>query len=332
MDGTLPFTITNQILESVSSVSEKVGELKGLRILEAGAVHLRRNNRLRAVGSTIKMEPDPFLLSPADIRAVVDGYMDPGEERELLKVRNVYAAYEMTDKADPYSIRDLRRVHRILSEGLTGDGGEYRKQDCRVFNGGKYVFEAPPAYMVPELTQNLFAWMRESRENTHPLILSAMFHYGFLFIQPFSAGNGAMARLWQTILLAGWRPVFAFIPVESRMEKARDDYYRAAAECCASGSSDAFIVFCLEQIDKALDDVIRQAKNGNEQTSEYVKRMLAVMEYDVPYPASVIMERLGLKSRETFRKNYMNPAMEQGFVKMTVPDKPNSRNQRYVKG
>ena len=56
-----------------------------------------------------------------------------------------------------------------------------------------------------------------------------------------------------------------------------------------------------------------------------------MLEYDIPYTAVAIMEKLGLKSRETFRKNYMNPALEIGIVKMTIPDKPNSRNQRYVR-
>ena len=55
------------------------------------------------------------------------------------------------------------------------------------------------------------------------------------------------------------------------------------------------------------------------------------MDYDVPYPASELMKRLGLKSRETFRKHYLHPAMELHLVEMTIPDKPNSRNQRYVK-
>ena len=55
------------------------------------------------------------------------------------------------------------------------------------------------------------------------------------------------------------------------------------------------------------------------------------MEYDVPYTSNSIMETLGLKSKETLRKNYINPAMELGLIKMTLPDKPNSRNQRYVK-
>ena len=43
------------------------------------------------------------------------------------------------------------------------------------------------------------------------------------------------------------------------------------------------------------------------------------------------MEKLGLSHRPTFRKNYLLPAMKQGLVEMTIPDKPNSRNQKYRK-
>ena len=84
-------------------------------------------------------------------------------------------------------------------------------------------------------------------------------------------------------------------------------------------------------IDQGLEDVILQVNKANAETSEYVKKMLDLMEYDVPYTSNDIMERLGLKSKETLRKNYLNPAIELGLIRMTVPDKPNSRNQRYVK-
>ena len=84
-------------------------------------------------------------------------------------------------------------------------------------------------------------------------------------------------------------------------------------------------------IDQVLDDVILQVNKANAETSEYVKKMLDLMEYDVPYTSNDIMERLGLKSKETLRKNYLNPAIELGLIRMTIPDKPNSRNQRYVK-
>ncbi len=53
--------------------------------------------------------------------------------------------------------------------------------------------------------------------------------------------------------------------------------------------------------------------------------------YDIPYTSNDIMAGLGLKSKETLRKNYINPAIELGMICMTIPDKPNSKNQRYVK-
>ncbi len=87
----------------------------------------------------------------------------------------------------------------------------------------------------------------------------------------------------------------------------------------------------LDMIDQVLDDVILQVNKANAETSEYVKKMLDLMEFDVPYTSKDIMEKLGLKSKETLRKNYLNPAIELGLIRMTLPDKPNSKNQRYVK-
>ena len=87
----------------------------------------------------------------------------------------------------------------------------------------------------------------------------------------------------------------------------------------------------LDMINQVLDDVILQVNKANAETSEYVKKMLDLMEYDIPYTSNDIMAGLGLKSKETLRKNYINPAIELGMIRMTIPDKPNSKNQRYVK-
>ena len=74
-----------------------------------------------------------------------------------------------------------------------------------------------------------------------------------------------------------------------------------------------------------------QISADNEQLSEYIKKLLGVMEYDIPYTSKTLMEKLVLRSREGFRRNYLSPAVDMNLIRMTIPDKPNSRNQRYMK-
>ncbi len=178
--------------------------------------------------------------------------------------------------------------------------------------------------------KDLFGWMKREKD-LNPLILSSVFHYEFVFIHPFSDGNGRMARLWQTALLTKWREIFQYLPIESQIEKDQAGYYKAIADCHSAGKSSVFIEFMLRQIDNAFTDILGQASAKEGQISEYVGRLLEVMEFDVPYTATHIMEKLGIKAKENFRQNYLRPAMKMGLVEMTVPDKPRSRNQRYVK-
>lgn len=83
------------------------------------------------------------------------------------------------------------------------------------------------------------------------------------------------------------------------------------------------------KIDLILGEISSQV--NDDYLTEYVKKLLNVMDYDVPYTANAIMEKLGLKSKESFRRNYLNPAMDLNLIEMTLPNKPTSRNQRYIK-
>jgi len=44
---------------------------------------------------------------------------------------------------------------------------------------------------------------------------------------------------------------------------------------------------------------------------------------------SEIMERFGFDSRTSFRRKYLNTLVKEGRLKMTLPDKPKSKNQKY---
>ena len=323
-----PYTISNRMLDLVSEISEKIGIINCHRDWESKP-HLRRNNRIRSIHSSLKIEANSLSLS--EVRDVIDGHLVLGDQREIQEVKNAYEAYRHISDINPSSVTELKKIHGIMTYKTVNESGVFRKGEEGVFSGDECIFVAPPPQMVSGLMKDLFTWVKKSEGVVHPLILSSIFHYEFAFIHPFSDGNGRMARLWHTVILYRWRNVFEYIPLESQIEKFQTEYYDAIAKCHVNGNSDIFIEFMLDMISQVLDEVLAQIHKTNAETSEYVKRLLDVMEYDMPYTSNSIMEALGLKSKETLRKNYINPAIELGVIRMTLPDKPNSKNQRYVK-
>ena len=214
-----PFTITNQILSYVSSISEKIGRITATSSLEAKP-HLRRNNKIKSIHSSLKIEANSLTLG--QVRDVINGKVVLGEQKEIQEVKNAYAAYERLSEIDPYDMRYLKRFHGMMTKYLVEESGEFRSGEEGVFNGDQCIFMAPPARLVPQLMHELFAWMKVARADVHPLILSSVFHYEFVFIHPFSDGNGRMARLWHTAILSKWKPVFEYIPIESQIEQFQD--------------------------------------------------------------------------------------------------------------
>ena len=323
-----PYKISDRMLELVSSISEKVGRITTHKELESKP-HLRRNNRIRSIHSSLKIEANSLSLN--EVRDVINGRLVLGDQKEIQEVKNAYAAYEKITEIDCLDIADLKKIHGIMTHGIVEESGVFRRGDEGMFSGNKCIFIAPPPERVYGLIKDLFSWMKKNEAKVHPLIMAAVFHYEIVFIHPFADGNGRMARLWHTAILHKWRSVFAYIPLESQIERFQTNYYDAIAQSHVKGNSDFFIEFMLEMIDQILDEVILQVNKANAETSEYVKRMLDLMEYNMPYTSNEIMTRLNLKSKETLRKNYLNPAIDLDLVRMTLPDKPKSKNQRYVK-
>jgi Fic family protein len=138
-----------------------------------------------------------------------------------------------------------------------------------------------------------------------------------------------MGRLWQTCLLSTEEDIFAYLPIESIIKERQQEYYDAIATCNKQGSSNVFIEFMLDAILETIKRTIDNAEKETQTASIQVKKLLSVMEKDVPYTTLELMDLVGLKSRVSFKQNYIDPALELGFIEMTIPDKPKSRNQRY---
>lgn len=324
-----PFTITNVMLDRISSIMKKIGKLDNYKDLSKMPI-LRRNNRIQSIHSSLAIEANSLSLE--QVKDIIDGKIVIGPKNEIQEVQNAYNAYLRMNEVDPYSIEDLKQIHGILTHLTIEDAGSFRKGGEGIFDEkGNCIFVCPPPDKVNILMSQLFNWMKEKKDEIHPLILSSVFHYEFVFIHPFSDGNGRTARLWQNVLLSNWESLFEYVPIESEIKKYQNDYYKVIERCNSTGESTEFVEFILYMIDEVLSSLIEGVNAQINHISIYVKKLLDVMEPGINYTTLELMELLDMKSRVSFRENYLIPAINNGVVKMTFPDSPTSKNQTYYK-
>lgn len=324
-----PFTITNIMLDRISSIMKKIGKMDNYKELNKMPV-LRRNNRIKSIHSSLAIEANS--LSFDQVKDIINGKVVAGPKNEIQEVQNAYNAYLKMKEVNPYSIIDLKKIHGVLTYLTVEDSGNFRKGSEGVFDeDGNCIFVCPPPEQVDLLMNQLFDWMKNNKDKIHPLILSSIFHYEFLFIHPFRDGNGRTARLWQNVILSHWETLFEYVPIESEIKKYQEDYYNIIQNCNSKGESTEFIEFMLKMIDEVLDTLIEGVNIQINHISIYVKKLLDVMDFEVRYTTTELMELLNMKSRNSFRENYLAPAIENGVVKMTFPNNPTSKNQTYYK-
>lgn len=321
-----PYEITDEMLRLISDIMENLGRLSGVNELEK-LPRLRRVNRIKSIHSSLAIENN--TLSFEQVTAVINGKPVLAPQKDVLEVQNAFRAYEKLGEINPYSIDDLLKIHGVMTDGLVKEAGQLRSGQVGVYNqDGKVVHLAPPAEFVPGQIAQLFDWVQTSRTNM--LIKSSVFHYEFEFIHPFNDGNGRTGRFWQTALLASWKPIFAWIPIESIIKNNQEAYYNAIALSTSQGKSNIFVEFMLDVINNAIKELVDDTKNHSNHLNNRIAELLKVIE---PYPQSAteLMEKLNLKSRAGFRNNYLQPALDAGLIGMTEPDKPTSKNQKYFK-
>ena len=327
-----PFHVTDKMTPLIADIGEQVGRIT---VLQEGTIspHLRRENRIRTIHSSLAIEHNSLSLE--QVTAILDGKRVLGNPNEIKEVQNAYEAYELMLRLNPASVDDLLKAHKLMMNGLVPENGRFRSGGVSVFDGEVLIHMAPPAEFVPEHIHNLFAWYQKSE--LHPLIKSAVFLYEFEFIHPFADGNGRMGRMWHSLLLGKWKELFFWLPIEELIQSRQKEYYDALGAADAQVDSAGFVELMLEIIRDSLTEVTvvsRSADQDGVQVTDQDKaptgRLLSALGNDT-LSATDLMERLGLSHRPTFRKNYLNPALEQKLIERTIPDKPNSKNQKYRK-
>lgn len=247
-----PFEINERIMADVIEIAELVGRVSVTDKISMNPT-LRRTNRIQTIYSSLAIEQN--TLDIEQVTAVLSGKRVIAPPKDIAEVQNAYEIYDNMDKLNPYSIDDLLKAHSVMERGLLNEAGEFRSRPVGVADseGNILHFGTLPQY-VPKLVQELLEWTEKSE--IHLLIKSCVFHYEFELIHPFADGNGRMGRLWHTLLLSKWNPIFAWLPIESIIHDNQSEYYNAINVSNNNGNSTVFIEFMLSVIKQALQESI----------------------------------------------------------------------------
>lgn len=376
------FNMSDRMINLLTEISEEVGRVS---VVLSGKMNplLRKENMIKKVYASLAMEESD--ISFEQIRGFIYGENVIDNHKDMRVVKNLYEAYDMSFKLNPYSINDLFFAQKMILSGFTIESTEFREDKIENNDNGIFDSNIIPSRFIPGAVRDIFEWYK--RDNLHPVIKCAIVYHEFELLQPFAAGNGPLSRLWLDLLLCKWKDIFFCMSVESELYNRIQEYKELTYSIGRPGESNKFIEFILEtilftlkkaQIEEKIpvwgmesdasfttgDSIKREnylgsgmtgnakktvgkevsggidvsgdskntAVNTNNKTSEntFAKRLVNVLGNEV-LTTNEIMLRLGMTHKPTFRKNYLNPAIEMGLVEMTVPGKPRSRYQKYRK-
>ena len=322
-----PYTITEKAADYLAKIVETVTRLEyGTEFTRD--IRLHRENRVKTIHSSLAIEGNALTLG--EVTAVIEGKRVAGKQTEIKEVKNAYEAYDKIMTFDPYSVGDFLKAHELMTEGLLEESGKFRSKDVGVFAGDVAIHIGARPQFVPDLVDDLFDWAKESE--LHPVLKSAIMHYEIEIIHPFADGNGRMGRLWQTLLLAKWNEVFAWIPMELILYRNRPEYYRAIEDARSANDSGGFIECTLSTI---LNSIIDQAQHQERHEEKHQveltvtqRNILNALE-DGTLSRKDIFAKIGISGDTRAFKRHIGPLLSRGLIKMTVPDKPNSKLQKY---
>lgn len=322
-----PYTITEKAADYLAKIVETVTRLEFGTGFKRD-IKLHRENRVRTIHSSLAIEGNS--LSLGEVTAVIEGKMVAGKQTEIKEVKNAYEAYDKIMTLDPYAIGDFLKAHQLMTDGLIKESGKFRGGDVGVFDGDVAIHIGARPQYVPQLMEELFGWAKESE--LHPVLKSAILHYEIETIHPFADGNGRMGRLWQTLLLAKWNDIFAWIPMESVLYQNRPEYYQAIENARQANDSGAFIEFTLSSLYDIIaaqeKHQVRHEEKHQVHLSDTQIEVLKALE-DITLSRKDIFAAIGMNGDSRSFKRHIEPLLVDGFIEMTVPDKPNSRLQKY---
>ncbi|MCI9585099.1 MAG: Fic family protein [Bacilli bacterium] len=218
--------------------------------------NLKIKSKVRSIYSSLAIEANSLSLN--SVSNIIDNKLVLGNRKEIQEVKNANELYENIGEYNYLSEQDFLKAYVIMMKFFDDDNGGYRNHGEGVKKGDKIIFMAPDSLLVPSLMKGLFKFVNDNKDKLHPIILSSIFHYYFVFIHPFTDGNGRMARFWVSLMLTNYNSKFEYIPIEEEIYLNQKEYYDSISSCHTNGNANEFISFMLETIESVINKTTQE--------------------------------------------------------------------------
>lgn len=149
----------------------------------------------------------------------------------------------------------IKSIHHLVLKNIEDENaGRYRMVNVMISGSG----HTPPHFtVVPEKMEKLVQWYHEQKDQLHPIELAAQFHFQFVYIHPFSDGNGRTARLLMNLILMndGFPPAIVKAASDARLK-----YYETLEEASIRDNLKPFIQLIAGYVEDSLHKYIGAVK------------------------------------------------------------------------
>ena len=281
---------------------------------------MRIKSKVRSIYSSLAIEANSLSLE--SVHSIVDSKMVFGNRKEIQEVKNANELYEHINEYNWKSEFDFLKAHTLMMKYFDDDNGYYRNHGEGVKRGDEIIYSAPQSILVPSLMKSLFKYMVDNENKIHPLILSSIFHYYFVYIHPFSDGNGRMARFWVSLILSNWNSKFEYIPIEEEIYLNQQMYYDSIAQCHINGNVNVFINFMLKCINSSLEKITQKTTQKTTQKIMLNDNQLSIIEL-IKENSKITRNELAniLNITPDGVKYNLKKLIDNGFIERVGPEK-----------
>lgn len=203
------FTISPQIASLLVRLSELKQAIGLLPISAEAMIQLRETARIESTHYSTYIEGN--RLSQEEVSKVVHEHARiPSRQRDEKEVLGYFVALkeveQLAKSREPITSIQIQKIHALVMGGgsISVEPTPWRTAQNVIRDGstGSIVYLPPETQDVPQLMEDLVAWLHMAEEENVPFpIIAAIAHYQFATVHPYMDGNGRVARLLATWIM-----------------------------------------------------------------------------------------------------------------------------------